>query len=897
MRTRDALQNVIALSYDIRGRKLSLEDPDAGVWGYCYDALGQLKAQQNATMRGSSTLQPCPLIALSGTTPIALAQWTTYAHDRLGRLRARLESEPAGNFTASSWTYDAYADTSACNRGIGRLCETSTSSQGNGLVRRMVYDNVGRLTNTRTSFTNGPAAASAVRWHPSNGRLVGFTYPTGLSVSYNHTAKGFLASLTLDQSATVNPLPTTPGGTAGAPLALAAGTTLWRAQAYDARGNVEQHTLSGGVSASRDLDALSGRLVSARATAGGTLLDQAYAWNSVGQLTARVDAGGASAVTEAFGHDALGRLIGHAVASTASTRRVSLDYNALGSLLYKSDLGVYTYPAQGSGSVRPHAVQGVSGGTSTSYGYDANGNATSASAGRWRSMAYTSFNLPGEQVGAAGAAGSPGYTWSYDPEHQRYRETRTIPGGAMAGTRTTWMLHPDNRGGLAFESEVNSPVLASPANPAATSNRHYLTAGGSTIGVLVTSGALPSLPFGQTAPPAVGSLVLVKTEYWHKDHLGSLAATSDHAGALTQRYAYEPFGKRRNSDGSADAADTLGADWSPAVNAGTDRGFTGHEQLDDIGLVHMNGRLYDPRIARFVQPDPEVTFPADLRSYDRYTYVLNDPLGMTDPSGLNSTYIDSVEAARMEQNRPKEPVDYKNESICGGRASCVAAQYGNGKITGDSTSNGEGSGGRRATGTQAAQSGGQREQGKATEGTVGNAWSEALKSVKLAVTNAAEGLADKVDDFQRTKLGHAVQGMLPGEAVAAGALKAGLLWASRIGKAEALAEEAAKGAVEGLGFARSQLQHGFKHAKDFGVGGNANNKTLSEFSSALQSHVDAAGTRAIQGTYRGNPVTHHVDPSTGLNVIRDSSGNFLSGWKLSPQQLQHVLTTGKLGGG
>ena len=105
---------------------------------------------------------------------------------------------------------------------------------------------------------------------------------------------------------------------------------------------------------------------------------------------------------------------------------------------------------------------------------------------------------------------------------------------------------------------------------------------------------------------------------------------------------------------------------------------------------------------------------------------------------------------------------------------------------------------------------------------------------------------------------------------------------------------AAKGAVEGLGFARSQLQHGFKHAKDFGVSGNASNKTLSEFSSAVQSHVNGAGTQVIQGTYRGNPVTHHVDPSTGLNVIRDSSGNFLSGWKLSPEQLQNVVTRGKL---
>ncbi|WP_352542983.1 MULTISPECIES: colicin D domain-containing protein [unclassified Mesorhizobium] len=54
---------------------------------------------------------------------------------------------------------------------------------------------------------------------------------------------------------------------------------------------------------------------------------------------------------------------------------------------------------------------------------------------------------------------------------------------------------------------------------------------------------------------------------------------------------------------------------------------------------------------------------------------------------------------------------------------------------------------------------------------------------------------------------------------------------------------------------------------------------------------------AIQGAYQGQSVTHFVDPQTGLNVIRDSSGNLLSGWKLSPKQLEYVLTTGKLGGG
>ncbi len=100
-----------------------------------------------------------------------------------------------------------------------------------------------------------------------------------------------------------------------------------------------------------------------------------------------------------------------------------------------------------------------------------------------------------------------------------------------------------------------------------------------------------------------------------------------------------------------------------------------------------------------------------------------------------------------------------------------------------------------------------------------------------------------------------------------------------------------------MSYSRSQLQHGFKHAKDFGVTGNASNRTLAEFSSAVQRHVEAAGTRAIQGTYRGQAVTHHVDPTTGLNVIQKANGEFLSGWRLSGEQLKHVLSNGKLGGG
>jgi RHS repeat-associated protein len=67
----------------------------------------------------------------------------------------------------------------------------------------------------------------------------------------------------------------------------------------------------------------------------------------------------------------------------------------------------------------------------------------------------------------------------------------------------------------------------------------------------------------------------------------------------------------------------------------TDRGFTNHEHLDTLGLIHMNARVYDPAIGRFMSPDPIIQDPYDLQSYNRYSYVRNNPLLYLDPSGHN----------------------------------------------------------------------------------------------------------------------------------------------------------------------------------------------------------------------------------------------------------------------
>jgi RHS repeat-associated protein len=55
--------------------------------------------------------------------------------------------------------------------------------------------------------------------------------------------------------------------------------------------------------------------------------------------------------------------------------------------------------------------------------------------------------------------------------------------------------------------------------------------------------------------------------------------------------------------------------------------------MDDFGLINMNGRVYDPDLGLFLSPDPVLQDPANALNYNRYSYVLNNPLKYTDPSG------------------------------------------------------------------------------------------------------------------------------------------------------------------------------------------------------------------------------------------------------------------------
>ena len=115
--------------------------------------------------------------------------------------------------------------------------------------------------------------------------------------------------------------------------------------------------------------------------------------------------------------------------------------------------------------------------------------------------------------------------------------------------------------------------------------------------------------------------------YLHRDYLGSITLITDNAGNPVERRHFDAWGNI-TSYWNAEGKTTV-----PAEGILLDRGYTGHEHLLSVGLINMNARLYDPALHRFLQPDNFVQDPFNTQNFNRYGYVLNNPLLYTDPTG------------------------------------------------------------------------------------------------------------------------------------------------------------------------------------------------------------------------------------------------------------------------
>ena len=113
--------------------------------------------------------------------------------------------------------------------------------------------------------------------------------------------------------------------------------------------------------------------------------------------------------------------------------------------------------------------------------------------------------------------------------------------------------------------------------------------------------------------------------YLLRDYQSSILAIINTAGVVVEKRLYDAWGDiLLVQDG---AGNTL------AGLTFFDRGYTGHEHMQGVGLINMNARLYDPKLHRFLQPDNFVQDPNNTQNYNRYGYCYNNPLKYTDPSG------------------------------------------------------------------------------------------------------------------------------------------------------------------------------------------------------------------------------------------------------------------------
>ena len=444
-----------------------------------------------------------------------------------------------------------------------------SSTADNGYLKANTYDSLGRGNSTTTTIDTAYTNSAT---YDANGRINTVTYPTGLTVQYVYTPLGYLKEVRNSQT----------------------NALLWRADTQNAMGQLLQQTYGNNVVTQQVFEVTTGRLKNIYAGAGNGVQNFSYAYDYLGNLVSRTD--GNQNLTETFLYDSLNRLTNAVVNSPAAgLSSTNYTYDSLGNITNRSDMGTYAY---GNANDRPHALKELNfiHGGKLQYSYDANGSLIAevaidstgqVIANRGRSEVYTSFGMP-QAIGAPGIS----LAFAYGPEHQRVKQ--------IAPAATTIYLHPDNTGGLFYEKDIKTDGTIE--------HKQFITAGGQVIALIKQVGTTQTIT------------------YMHRDQLGSTTTITDEQGNAIERLAYEPFGKRRFPEGNTDDEGTV-------VGINTDRGFTNHEHLEELGLIHMNGRIYDPAIGRFMSADPYIQASDNLQSYNRYAYVFNSPLNATDPSG------------------------------------------------------------------------------------------------------------------------------------------------------------------------------------------------------------------------------------------------------------------------
>ena len=582
---RDAENRISTHTQDAEGRLTNVTSATGGAASYTYTAFGELATLTDAN--GIRTALTYDERGLPATVNSPDAGLRTSSYNAFGELLSQSDASTPANVI--SFAYDQ----------LGRLFQRNDAGQGlttwefngasgsllglpsrvtgpvgtnpTGFSETYAYDSLGRRTAVTTAL-EGTSYVTNYGWDAFS-RVTSMIYPTTvdgarLYLGLWYDTAGYLDVIAQDLAS---------GGSWWLPIFDLVGHDALARERLVRLGSY--NTLD----EQRNYDRASTRLREIRTgpELGAGKQNYAYVWDKVGNLRQRQDLG--LGLSEDFSYDEDNRLLS---ARLNGTLTLALTYDAGGRIRSKSDVGTYAYSSTHSG-----AVSGVSGGPAgaRTFEYDANGNMSSRNG---KTISWYPYQLPKRvDYGAVDYA-----EFAYGPDRQRIRQT------ARTGTTTLTTLYI----GPHFEVEISG-----------TSRRYRST--------VFANGEAVYSQVEQSSPPALDAYFL------HRDHQGSVDTLSRAIGTGTQKLAqrFDAFGKRRNSNWTADPAEVRASD-----SHFLERGYTGHEHLDNVRLIHMNGRLQDPLLGIMLAPDPVLGNLLNPQTLNRYAYVANNPGSLVDPSGF-----------------------------------------------------------------------------------------------------------------------------------------------------------------------------------------------------------------------------------------------------------------------
>lgn len=520
----------------------------------------------------------------------ALKRVTTFTYDGADRVSTK---------TNSGGTTHFYYDEPGIPNGRGRL---TTVFQPNGTETRIkAYDEAGRITERAVKAGLMWGYATHEYDYDWLGRLKTKTLPDGtVQANYYHPANGPLARVEVDGVEWAR-FPSYEATLQMAERVTMAGTHTW--MGYNADGRLDS-------------------LLTLGTNTGEYLQDATYKYHPAGALHQLTDRRPSTLVmgvdTDTSAHyfyDALGRLT---LAFGDQLPTAEYAYDEVGHFTRKGDV----YVTRLYCGVGGHCLEGRDGPGNLLW------RATHDAAGQRER--FEDFDA--------------GVTWEYAYDDDR-RLTEVWKDGQLvaemaygfAGDRVWKNVHHANGDstrtyyfGGDYEERASSAGL-----PGVVSVTKHILAEQLRIATWTDGGFLPGMPFHADVYAAQGPLsgttehgVPIGVWFHHPNHLASAGVVTDVGGQVVTRYSYEPWGAALDS--------SVGFD-------GTTHTYTGQENDAATGLKYYGARYYDPLTGRFVTPDPALPGEGlDPQGFNRFSYVMNNPVNFTDPTGFTPELPDEI---------------------------------------------------------------------------------------------------------------------------------------------------------------------------------------------------------------------------------------------------------------